>query len=266
MSRVDQAFENLKYTGNELKKRGYKPLYIGLYGSDNYELSTEKSDYDFKAIVAPTIDNFIKNKQISTTIELPFGLCDIKNPQNIFNCWKKQNINFIEILFTDYYLCSCKWFMELRNIREEIAKWNAQRAVNCIMGMAMEKRHALFHSYPSNQSKIQEYGYDGKQLHHLIRLEYFIDRYWEVVNNRMSYKEALILPYEDRENLISIKNYRKIYSLLAAEKYADNTIEYIEIFKKKHIWPQEDIETTNKMDDILKNIIKESLKEELLLS
>ena len=35
-----------------------------------------------------TIKDFIKGKQVSTTIELPFGLCDVKNPQNMrFNCW-----------------------------------------------------------------------------------------------------------------------------------------------------------------------------------
>ena len=120
MIRVDQAFENIRYTENELKKRGYKPLYIGLYGSDNYHLNTAESDYDFKAIVAPTIRDFIKGKQVSTTIELPFGLCDVKNPQNMFNCWKKQNINFLEILFTNYYLFNDNLFYDLREMRKEI--------------------------------------------------------------------------------------------------------------------------------------------------
>lgn len=78
MNRTYQAFENIRYTESELKKRGYKPLYIGLYGSDNYDLNTAESDYDFKAIVAPTIKDFIRGKQVSTTIELPLDFVMLK--------------------------------------------------------------------------------------------------------------------------------------------------------------------------------------------
>lgn len=137
MNRTYQAFENIRYTESELKKEDIS-RYIGLYGSDNYGLNTAESDYDFKAIVAPTIRDFIKGKQVSTTIELPFGLCDVKNPQNMFNCWKKQNINFLEILFTNYYLFNDNLFYDLREMREEIARWRLLNNVMCIYGMACQ--------------------------------------------------------------------------------------------------------------------------------
>lgn len=268
MIRVDQAFENIRYTENELKKRGYKPLYIGLYGSDNYHLNTAESDYDFKAIVAPTIRDFIKGKQVSTTIELPFGLCDVKNPQNMFNCWKKQNINFLEILFTNYYLFNDNLFYDLREMREEIARWRPLNNVMCIYGMACEKYHALFHKYPSNKEKIEKYGYDSKQLHHLLRLQYFICDYFEFLMGRRTYKEILIPSYEDREYLISIKTYERTYSIDEVKLLADEAMKRIKnmkdiIINKSVLDLSENKQTTEKMDSILEELVTNSLKEEL---
>ena len=84
----------------------------------------------------------------------------------MFNCWKKQNINFLEILFTNYCLWNDNLFYDLREMREEIARWRPLNNVMCIYGMACEKYHALFHEYPSNKEKIEKYGYDSKQLQH----------------------------------------------------------------------------------------------------
>lgn len=268
MTRVDQAFENLKYTENELKKRGYKPLYIGLYGSDNYHLNTAESDYDFKAIVAPTIKDFIKGKQVSTTIELPFGLCDVKNPQNMFNCWRKQNINFLEILFTNCCLFNDNLFYDLREMREEIARWRPLNNVMCIYGMACEKYHALFHEYPSNKGKIEKYGYDSKQLHHLLRLQYFIGDYFEFLRGRRNYKGILTPSYEDREYLISIKTYERACSIDKAKMLADGAIKYIKdkkdfIVNESCLDLSENKQTTEKMDSILEELVTNSLKEEL---
>ena len=38
---------------------GYEPLVVNLYGSQNYEMETENSDFDFKAIVLPSVNNVI---------------------------------------------------------------------------------------------------------------------------------------------------------------------------------------------------------------
>lgn len=268
MNRTHQAFENIRYTESELEKRGYKPLYIGLYGSDNYGLNTAESDYDFKAIVAPTIKDFIKDKQVSTTIELPFGLCDVKNPQNMFNCWKKQNINFLEILFTNYCLWNDNLFYDLREMREEIARWRPLNNVMCIYGMACEKYHALFHEYPSNKEKIEKYGYDSKQLHHLLRLQYFIGDYFDFLMGRRTYKGILTPSYEDRKYLISIKTYERVYSIDKVKLLADGAMNYIKSMKDIIIDEggldlNENKQTTEKMDSILEELVTNSLKEEL---
>ncbi len=40
-----------------------------------------------------------------------------------------------------------------------------------------KKRKALTHPYPTIMEKINKFGYDPKQLHHLARLKEFIQRY-----------------------------------------------------------------------------------------
>ena len=44
-------------------------------------------------------------------------------------------------------------------------------------GIASEKYHALEHRYPSRIEWIDKFGYDPKQLHHLFRIEEFMDRW-----------------------------------------------------------------------------------------
>lgn len=43
--------------------------------------------------------------------------------------------------------------------------------------MIMEKYSALRHPYPSIVHKIERFGYDPKQLHHIIRLHTIMERY-----------------------------------------------------------------------------------------
>ncbi len=46
-----------------------------------------------------------------------------------------------------------------------------------MVGTAMEKQKALCHPYPATMDKIERFGYDPKQLHHILRLEEFMTRW-----------------------------------------------------------------------------------------
>ena len=50
---------DLKKCQKALKAKGYDPVFISLYGSQNYNCDTKDSDHDYKAIVMPTLDDFI---------------------------------------------------------------------------------------------------------------------------------------------------------------------------------------------------------------
>jgi hypothetical protein len=68
------------------------------------------------------------------------------------------------------------WNVLVKN-RERIARYNEFQAIKSMKGIAMEKYHAMKHPYPSKMAIIEAYGYDGKQVHHLIRVEDYIERY-----------------------------------------------------------------------------------------
>lgn len=157
---------------------------VGLFlqGSQNYGLDYEGSDIDTKLILTPTLEDIIFNrKPVSTThvLENEEHL-DAKDIRLYIQTFRKQNLNFLEILFTEFKIVNPqyeKMWNVLVEHREEIARYNEFQAIKSMKGIAMEKYHAMKHPYPSKLALIEDYGYDGKQVHHLIRVEDYIDRY-----------------------------------------------------------------------------------------
>ena len=60
---------------------------------------------------------------------------------------------------------------------EEVAHIDRNQAIRCMAGMSKEKLKALKHPYPTIVDKINKYGYDPKQLHHILRMNDFIKKY-----------------------------------------------------------------------------------------
>jgi len=196
--------ERLNQRYKEVIDMGYELVGIFLQGSQNYELDYEDSDIDCKAIILPKFNDFVLNsKPISTTHVLENNEhIDLKDIRLMFDCFKKQNINFVEILFTKYMVLNPKYqklFQPLIDNNEMIARYNNYASVNCMAGMAMEKYKALEHPYPATIDKIEKFGYDPKQLHHLLRIKEFLERYI----SGEAYKYCLIS--EDTSYLIDVK-------------------------------------------------------------
>lgn len=153
-----------------------------LQGSQNYGLDVENSDVDTKLIVTPTFEDIAMNKKpVSTThIRENEEHIDFKDIRLYINCFQKQNLNFLEILFTPYKIVNPlyeeQWNRLVEN-SEAIAHYNPHRAIKSMKGIAMEKYHAMEHRYPSKVEVLAKYHYDPKQLHHLLRVEEYIKRY-----------------------------------------------------------------------------------------
>ena len=121
-----------------LKEMGYKVVYVALYGSQNYNLDTPKSDLDFKAMVVPTLDDIVFGRRlVSTTHEFNIdgvqGLVDVKDCRSLISCWKKQNVNFVELLFTKYFYINFAYaeeIMALRNNAEYIVHYDEAKALS----------------------------------------------------------------------------------------------------------------------------------------
>jgi predicted nucleotidyltransferase len=256
-TRLDSDF---KY----VKDLGYNVLGVFLQGSQNYHLDYEGSDIDTKAIIIPSFEDFVLNrKPVSTTLILPSNEhIDLKDIRLMHDCFRKQNINFLEILFTKYFTISDD-YMELYkpmfDNKERIAHYNNYASVNCIAGMVYEKHKALEHPYPTLKDKIEKYGYDNKQLHHIIRCEEFLKRYI----NGVPYAECLIPT--NPQYLINIKS-EYIYSLEEARQMAKN-IEYIVKLTKQNYMDNNpcviDKEVEDVMNSVLINVLKFAFKKEI---
>lgn len=54
-----QIFKTLGQYKKVLEDKGYQVIYIGLYGSQNYNLDDELSDIDCKAIILPSLHDMV---------------------------------------------------------------------------------------------------------------------------------------------------------------------------------------------------------------
>lgn len=168
---------------------------IGVFaqGSMNYGLDYEGSDIDTKCFLVPTLEDIIFNKKpISTTyVRANEEHIDFKDIRLFLTTVRKQNLNFMEILFTKYKIVNPlyePYWNRLIENNEQIAHYNPVGAVKTMKGIAMEKYHAMEHRYPSKVDIIDKYHYDGKQLHHLLRVREYLIRYI----NGEPYKDCLV--------------------------------------------------------------------------
>lgn len=241
---------------------GYKPIYIGLAGSQNYKLDTAESDVDSKAIILPTLEDLIWHREpISKVISLDNGeQCDVKDIRRMWECWQKQNINFLEILFTDYYLIDTDKEFELgclRQLGEKIAHLDPKRAIKSMYGQAKSKYAAMCHVTPASAEKIAKFGYDPKQLHHLIRFRIFAENYFY----GHPFKDNLV-PLKNINELIDIKS--GILSYDAAIKRAEAELKLIEFLVNQldSVTFSYDMTTHEFVSNIIYQLIYDSIKKD----
>lgn len=270
MNREEYIMNGLKYHLQEFKKvyPNLELLCICLQGSQNYGLDiytdSYKSDVDTKAIIIPSLEDVVMNKKpISTTHILPNNEhLDIKDIRLYFDNFKKQNINFVEILFTDFYLVNPKYkdlWEILLYFREDIAHYNRNAALRCMAGMSMEKKKALCHPYPSLIDKIKKYGYDGKQLHHIIRMYNFITCY--ALNG--TYEECLKFLPQREEMMKAKKNEYTLEEALEMANRFDSLTKYI---KDLNITEEDEINKTalKVLNDVQYEAIKRKIKSDII--
>lgn len=237
-------------------------LGLFLQGSQNYKLDTPASDVDTKLIVVPTLREIAMNsKPVSTThIRANEEHIDFKDVRLYIDTFRKQNLNFLEILFTNYFVVNLTYAKEWNRLlehREEISHYNPFRAMKTMKGIAMEKYHAMEHPYPSKMDILAKYGYDGKQLHHLIRVKEFLERYLA----GESFKDCLISKQPEYLKAVKLHTY---YTLEEAREVANNTMSHIEEICDKAILEDKCNPFIEELfNDVRYEIIKTAIQEEL---
>lgn len=240
---------------------------VGLFlqGSQNYGLDLPTSDVDTKLIVVPTFKDIALNrKPVSTThIRENDEHIDLKDIRLYIETFRKQNPNFLEILFTDYFLVNplyAEQWLRLIRAREQIAHMNLFRAAKAIKGVALDKFHAMEHPYPTKLDLIEKYGYDGKQTHHLIRVDDFATRFLA----GESYESCLIPTLSLVDELMAYKRHE--IPLEVARKRALQVLEHITVmldtFCEGHK-EEEDESCRWLLEDVSYNIMKIATLEEL---
>lgn len=243
---------------DEAVSLGYEVVGVFLQGSQNYNCDiysdSYTSDVDTKAIILPSLDDIVKGTSpfSHTHVRENDEHIDIKDIRVMFEMFKKQNSSYLEILFTDYKIINPKYedlMAELLNAAESIARLHYNQALRCFSGMSMEKLKALEHPYPTIKAKIDKYGYDPKQLHHILRLNDFVKRYTQGESFKSCLKPTNInylldiklgvLPLEEARTLaIETDKYTKELTLRfknEIEEVDQKTLDFLSDLKVKFI-------------------------------
>lgn len=268
LTRDEKIWEGLKAHYNEALEHFSENRIVGIFlqGSQNYNLDTAESDIDTKLIVTPSFYELAMNeKPISTThVRANEEHIDFKDIRLYIETFRKGNMNFLEILFTDYFIINPlykdAWDILVSN-REEIAHMNPYRVMQAMYGMCGEKNHALQHRYPAKQHIIDEFGYDGKQLSHQERVRHAMikyaagDSYWSCIHEPF---EPYYLKMMKRHGLrVEEAVAMSDWSLAEAKKIKD-------AFCDAHL-NEENAATLKMMKDVQATIMEISVREELSL-
>ena len=253
----------------ELSKHGLTAIYIALYGSQNYCIQTLASDIDLKVIVIPTLNDIVSNtKPVSETWNFKWGQADVKDIRLMVENWLKQNTNFLEILYTPYCMIHPDYTDEVYKMidaREDIARIDTLRHIRATMGMQDQKFHALKHRFPSKVEVIDKYGYDPKQLSHIIRLYDLTSKYVE----GKDYLECILPSGELKNTIIDIKIGKLTYTPDEAENMARTYMAATDVLYRSYkdtVSETSDYKDTKgykALEEFKYSVIKKALKEEL---
>lgn len=244
---------------------------VGVFaqGSMNYGLDYDGSDIDTKCFLVPTLEDIIFNrKPISTThIRANEEHIDFKDIRLFLTTVRKQNLNFIEILFTKYKIVNPTYepmWNRLTENNEQIARYNPVAAVKTMKGIAIEKYHAMEHRYPSKVDIIDKYHYDGKQLHHLLRVREYLVRYI----NGEPYKDCLISNCGEYLKLVKTLTPNGFYHDIdtareIANKQLTDVTHIADEFAAAHKDDPVDWHVDALLDDVQRDIMKLSIELEM---
>lgn len=238
----EDIFKTLVNYKQQLENLGYKVIYVGLYGSQNYNVADELSDIDAKAIILPNLHDIINRKVTSKTIECENGSIDVKDLITFYDVIKKGNFSYIEPIDTEYSIGD----KYIKNLFKQF-----RPNLKSVLGAMYEKRKALTHEYPSKKEEFEKWGFDPKQYHHILRLAVLLE-----LGEGKSY---LKYEGESAKFMIDVKRNKFNYSKTFVENECDGIIEAV-----KRFIPEDYQYTYTNIDDEINAYIEKEIKKELL--
>lgn len=152
-----QILDTLQKYADHAEQQGFKVYSVMLKGSQNYNLADEDSDIDANLVFIPTLQQLRTNEKIKFTFDEGDVTCH--NIYSFAEIVAKGNPQWVEVCHTNYFVGEPLTMFQHYKVNPSALK-----------GMLMEKVTAFSKLYPSRAHMIEKFGYDPKQLHHIIRL------------------------------------------------------------------------------------------------
>lgn len=213
---------------NNYRKRLF---YIGAQGSQNHaNLATPSSDMDTVALVYPKVEDIatLNNSNLSTCLIRDNGEhIKVYDYRFWINLLYKQNMNDVELLFTDYcvpiFYPGCPDWEDLLAFREDIARYYPARTIRTSIGM-MDTRIKIAENHLNDSNIV------FKQFKNCYFLDCFIGAY----TDELPYKQCLNYGYfefEGYENIPTdmLLEYMKNYRDYSEKRYQDYLLNHNEV-------------------------------------
>lgn len=242
MDRVKLHYEKaIEHYGKE------NVLGVFLYGSQNYNCDLETSDVNTKCILVPDLYHLAIKPYDIKHLHIPredgdFEICECMPIQHMVANWKKQNPNFLEILYTNYCIINQDYWYEWQNIvnmRESIAHYDINKGLKSIAGQAL-------HTIKENPNS-------GKKIGNGMRLMYLLKAY----RDGALYCDCLRPPEDVCQTVKGLKSGNVAFGDDAAE-------ELIKFFKGV-IEDKTEYPILTELDYCLNNCILNLIQERMLL-
>lgn len=191
-------------------------LGIFVYGSQNYGLSTAKSDTDTKTLILPTRKDIVfgypcVSKEHILSNGEHTNLCDVRK---FVRYLQKMSPNFHEILWTEYFILNPKYedlFNQFRQQRESFARYDENKFFAVIINIAKKRVKKILKEEKTPERLL-------KELINLLRYNSVLIKYL----HGCSFKNCLTLSEEERDWLLSLS-----LSPDEIKKLATQTFEYM---------------------------------------
>ena len=212
------AFAESPVFKNIIKKEALKLniAFVCFYGSRNYNLETDKSDYDFFIVYYPFFENFFThNFTRFSVIEKDYDYF-IAPFHEYFRHAINGNIKFIEPLICGTFKFGIKdseRFSEILKLTEKIKNFiliNFKKNFEAVSGIIKNKKINIEkEQYTSNTLKYKDlYGYDIKEAINSLRLSYLLENY--IKTGDFSFIVTRNPVYEEFENYMKEINAHNI--------------------------------------------------------
>lgn len=189
-----RTYEHADLVDKWCEENNHTRVMTTLYGSQNYNTHFPDSDVDTKSIILPKYRQLVFEKPVSTTIHLENGEhMEVRDIRSMFDQYRKQNINFIEALYSPYANINPKFdhvYKELFTNRERIARYHPRAMVMSVCGEMCGKYARYFQNGTTE--------YSAKQLSNMLRMKRYVTMYLKGEN----VEHCLVVPNGEEVNHI----------------------------------------------------------------